>query len=249
MKLFYPEASKTKLGDFLESTDDPVTTLNDILGDAGKLQTALKTGNIKFPSGRVESNNMKGDLGAYYLKKLFDDSKVIDKTNPSAFTVDASQLVNNWKDFENKNILFNQQQRSDYDQLFKAIYQTQQKPSQFSKYLKIKLLRGGVLLSGSLMTGGLGATGIPILAGDIGMTGLGKLMSKPSTARFLISAAQGQPLGVSDQLASRQIINGLKGVLMTAVGPEGQRTKGRFNADGKFEEEPDEQPQANQQPQ
>lgn len=243
LKTFYPEGSNLKLGDFIEKTDDPTPTLNDALTDATKLGNILRTGNLKMPDGTVLKNGTKGDMGGYFLKKLFDDSKVIDKANPNSFTVDGGKLIDSWKTFnksDSANLLFSPEQRENYGKLFDALHETQIAPSNFSTYTRARLARSGLYLGAGLLGGAnVAGLGLPILGTELSGAALGKIMADTKSAKFLLAAVQGKPLEASEEMASRQIINTLKGTLLTVVGPQGQKIKGRFDKDGTFQKEPD----------
>lgn len=240
--LFFPEGSSNKLGDIVQETDSPLPAISKIVKDPVVLQRALNTGNIKFPSGTIQSNNMRGDLGAFALKDLFEGSKTIDPKNPQGgLTINPQTLQSKWNDpsfLESKKLLFNSQQRSDMDQLFKNIAYTQTKQNSFGSYLsKAYLVRAGLALAPALFTGYLtgsaehaaGVAGI-----ELGAMGLAKLMTNPKTARFLVSAAAGQPLNASDQTVARTIVSGLQGVTVLLRGNDGTEQKGSFDKDGKF---------------
>lgn len=245
--LFFPEGSSNKLGDIIQETDSPLPAISKIVKDPVVLQRALNSGNIKFPSGKIESNNMRGDLGAFALKDLFENSKTIDPKNPQGgLTVDPQSLQSKWNDpafLESKKLLFNSQQRSDIDQLFKNIAYTQTKQNAFGLYLsKAYLMRSGLALAPALFTGyltGSAEHAMGVAGVELGAMGMAKLMTNSKTARFLVSAAAGQPLNASEQTIARSIVSGLQGVTIMLRGNDGSEQKGSFDKDGKFIQEGD----------
>jgi hypothetical protein len=235
---FNPDTSRT-LGDIIQSSDSTMPSVTDIIKDPNKLQRALNAGNIKFPSGTVNSSNIKGDLGAYNLMRTFEDAKAIDPKNPGKLSIDAKQLQTAWNDpkfTESKKLLYNSQQRADYDQLFKNIAFTQEKQNVVGSYLsKVWLARAGMTIAPSLLTGYLtgsvehaaGVAGV-----ELGAMGLAKIMTNPKAARFLVSAAAGQPLNASEQTVARTLVSAIQGVTISLKGQDGTDQKGSFDRDG-----------------
>jgi len=156
--LFFPDGSGTKLGDIVQDTDSPLPAIKAVIKDPVVLQRALNSGNLKFPSGTVESNNIRGDLGAFALKDIFEGSKSLDPKNPTGgVTLNPQTLIEKWNDpsfVESKKLLFNASQRGDIDQLLKNIAFTQTKQNAFGSYLsKAYLVRSGLALAPALFTG------------------------------------------------------------------------------------------------
>lgn len=240
--LFFPEGSNTKLGDIVQEADSPLPAIKAIVQDPVKLQRAINSGNIKFPSGNVESNNIRGDLGAFALKDIFDNSQTNDPKNPKGgATINPQTLQDKWSDpsfAESKKLLFNAPQRADLDQFFKNIAFTQQKQSVVGSYLsKVFAVRAGFALAPSLLTGYLSGSAehaAGVAGVELGAMGFAKLMTNPKTARFLVAAAGGQPLSASDQTVARSIVSALQGVTVSLRGNDGTEQKGSFDKDGKW---------------
>lgn len=240
--LFFPEGSSTKLGDIVQEADSPLPAIKSIVQDPMKLQRAINSGNIKFPSGNIESNNIRGDLGAFALKDIFDNSQSNDPKNPrGGSTINPQTLQDKWSDpsfAESKKLLFNAPQRADIDQFFKNIAFTQQKQSAIGSTLsKVFLVRAGLALAPSLLTGYLSGSAehaAGVAGVELGAMGFAKLMTNPKTARFMVAAAGGQPLSASDQTVARSIVSALQGVTVSLRGNDGTEQKGSFDKDGKW---------------
>lgn len=239
--LFSAEGSGNKLSDIIRDVDSPVPAIDSILNDPKQLQRALNTGSIKFRSGAVSSSNMRGDLQAYNLVKLRDASKAVDPAG-GGVTINGQQLYNNWIDPRsprNNSTLYSASQKSDYDQLFKNIAATQTKQSAFGSALsKLYLVKGGLAVAPVLLglsTGGIGTAG-EVAAVELGAMGLARLMAKPETARILVAAAGGQPLTMSEQMASRRLTAGLQGVTIALTHKDGTKSEGSFDKEGNFKD-------------
>lgn len=249
--LFYPQDSSTRLGDIIESSDSPMPALNQVLDDPNKLQTALNSGNIKFPSGTVAANNMKQDMAAYNLKRMWNSSVKLDDLDPTKLNVNTSALQNAWNDpatYEQRNLLYNSQTRSNYAQLFKNIAMTQQKTMN-SWVPKVAAVRGGLMLATGLLTGTIThslETGAATIGVELGMSAIAKAMANPDTARILVAAAAGQPLNMSQQMAARKLMSVIQGATVTFVGKDGTKEQGSFDREGKFS--PTESPQPQSEP-
>lgn len=243
-QLFFPEGSSNKLGDIIQEADSTLPAIDKILSDPNQLQRTLNAGEIKFPSGTVSSTNTKKDLQAYNLIRMRDAAKTLDPKNPATLTLDAKQLQNTWNDprfVEQKKMLYSAAQRADYDQLFKNIAFTQEKQNAIGSYIsKLWLVRSGLAIAPSLLTGYLSGSaerGLEVAGVELGAMGVAKLMANPETARMMVAAAAGQPLGISEQMAARRIATAIQGVGITLTSKDGKQEKGSIQ-DGRFVADP-----------
>lgn len=241
--LFYTEGSNNKFGNIIEDVDSPIDAVNSILKDPNQLQRALNTGKFTLGQGSgktIVSTNMRGDLQAYNLIKLRDGAKALDATDQTGgLTFDGQKMYNDWLDPRsprNNTNLYSNQQKQDYDQLFKNIAMTQQKGSTIGSYLTKVYLARGVLSAAPVLLGlssHMSAAG-ELAAVELGAMGVAKLMAKPDTARILVAAAGGQPLSMSEQMAARKLTAGLQGVTIALMGKDGKKTEGSFDNNGEF---------------
>jgi len=65
----------------------------------------------------------------------------------------------------------------------------------------------------------------------IGAEVLGRLLTNPKVGRLLVAMAGGEPLGVSEAYAGRQIANALQGSTIALMGPDGTKTPVRVQGE------------------
>src|SRR5205085_10302864 len=207
-------------------TVDPTTGRNasyakpvaDVIMDSdAKLQRFLQSGEITIGKTRITSASPRKEAAGYQFARMLNDAYDASKDN-----IDIGKLQNIWNDYKTSNpgvILYNQQTRSNYDQLFKTLsYVTPEMQAGPSKYLALRIGIGGAALGSGLVAGALSgslplgiAANATIVGGSIGLHQLGKLMTNPDVARLMIAAVRGGPLSTSNALASRAIFRALRG--------------------------------------
>lgn len=206
--------------------------IDAVIGDAKKLEEVLTT---------AQSNgvgyNLKTQLQGYQFSKIFQDAMKTEPTTGQLARLNPQTIEDVWRDPKMQASyakLYNGQQRADIDQFFKNIAMTQDKVNTNPIAKKITFLHGGAALAmgmftGHLAAGALGATGI-----IVGAEGLGKLLTKPGTARLMVNLAGGGPLGMSDTMAGRLLVNALQGETVAIQDAQGQQHPGILGKDGKF---------------
>jgi hypothetical protein len=102
---------------------------------------------------------------------------------------------------------------------------------------KVTAVRGGLMLASGLLTGTLShslETGAATIGAELGIGAIAKAMSNPDVARILVAAAAGQPLNMSEQMASRKLMSVIQGAAVTLRGADGSKEEGSFDREGKF---------------
>lgn len=245
---FFNQGSDNILGDIIKNNDSNLPALDRLIGDSNQLLRAKNAGTVKFPSGKVQTDNFLPDLGAYNLIRMRNAAKIFDPQS-GQFTINAQKLLDTWNDpafQESKGILYNATQRGNYDQLFKNIAMTQQKMGGVSSNSKLWLsIRGAMYLAPGLV-GSFGslAHGMELAGVELSGHAMGKMMSNPKVARGLIAMAQGMPLSMSDQTFARLASAAVQGSAMTLIGKDGSRNPGGLDRDGNFVSDDDSVPVA-----
>lgn len=207
----------------IETTNSPVPAIDAIINDPKKLQRALSAGNLQMPSGNVASSNMKEDLRGYTLTKLLNDPANAQKTfNDPDMDSSYGQL-------------FSDSERNEIGKFIDNLNNSSISKSFGST--RAWLMPGGVGLSAALMhhsitpwqTGAEAALGF-----KVGSVGLSRLLTNPKTARIMQAMSSNQPLGVSDQYASKVITSVLQGAGMSMLTNDGKEIQGTVDAKGNF---------------
>lgn len=230
---FDPDGAKAAtLKDVIDNSDSPLPQLKQILSNPPALQRAVDAGTTRFPSGRVTST--KGDFGAAFTQQLWKDAETLDPKG--GISIDAKKLYNDYMDpsnYQQKKILFNAQNRSDMEQLIKNAAMTQDKGGTWAP--KIWMIRTGMAIPAAIALGTGGAEHAAVTGSiEMGASLLTKMITNPSTARVLVNMAAGQPLNMSEQMASRKLMSVLQGTVVTLRGSDGSAEQGTFDKDGKF---------------
>jgi len=214
--------------------------LDKAISDPNKLQEVLTTAQTNGVG-----SNLKKSLQGYQFMKMFDDAttRSLSEGNPynsNVIKIDPSSFDKTWLDpkmQDSLKTLYNSSQRADIEQFFKNVAATQDKVSAMPIAKKIWLMRGGAaigsgLLSGSL-TGSAEIGGLTTVGTYIGAQQLGKLLTNPKTARLVVAMAGGEPLGVSEQYASRALSQALNGSVVALINDKGDKVPVRVQ-DGKY---------------
>lgn len=211
---------------------DSFGKVDAVIKDANKLQdtlSAAQANGVGF--------NLKKSLQEYHFTRLFNDSMKVNPETGGLARLDPKALADSWYDPKmEKSIdtLYNSQQRSDIEQFFKNIAMTQDKVNTNPIAKKILFLHGGASLAAGLFTGHLAAGAASATGVVVGAEVLGKLLTKPGTARLMVNLAGGGPLGMSDTMAGRLLVNALQGETVAIQDAQGQQHPGILGKDGKF---------------
>ena len=264
INLFNPPDGKgaPNLADLIENSNDPSPTLTRLLGDSQALKRALKAGYVQFPSGKVYSNNLRNDAGAFQIQKLLAGNTNLFAKGGK--TIDADGLYRDWNNPQNYEVnrtLFNGQECSTITDFARAMAKkdqaqnpnvtpyvaqsinptinniaTTQTSGTSSFGQKIFWVRNGLYLGGAILGGHLGGIeGASAAAGaELGATALTRALTRPGTAELMVRLAKGQPLQVSSASFANRLFSAIKGSLVTIVGQDGARQKGTFDKDGQF---------------
>lgn len=225
-----------KLSSIIDRSQTPLPAIDRILADPQQLQRTLSTGELKFPSGAVGATNMKKDLGGYKLAQILQGATSTDLANPGVFRLNPTKVAEQWNDpkFQiSKDLLYNKTQQADIGEFLQNMANVQDRQiGGMPTGQKIWMAKAGLVLAPSLLTGAV--TGSPVAGGlaGAGVVGIrllggaaGKLLTNPKTARIIVAASAGQPLGVSDQYASRVIASVLQGGSIALLRPDGSETQ------------------------
>lgn len=214
-----PDLSDFKMNglkQLIETDDSPMPVIDKIISDPKQLERTLNSGKV----ANVPSLNIRRDLKGYSTNQIMRNAKNLDGS------LNADKLVQQWNNPEflnSKNQLFSKTDQGNINDLFDAFKRTQQ-GAPTGGNLKFGLIRGTMTLSPVMLTHYLSGPAGMVLAGvELGGAALAKAMTNPKTARLLVSAAQGVPLGVSDQYASRVISSALKGTIVNAIDDKGNK--------------------------
>lgn len=184
--------------------------------------------------------NVKQDLQAYQFMQMLQKGAKYDSTgNLTRF--DVNNIKNTWNDPDMQqtlDVLYGKQGKKDATDFLQNIFKTQATDpgaASTGQYIKNRSLwasTGGFVLGGGLLgalTGHLSGE----LAGLGGIAGLylsanqlGRLLTKPETARVLVSMAGGEPLSAGNKLASKILLNSLQGGSLALMGNDGKKTWG-----------------------
>lgn len=253
LSTFHPEDSNGKnIESLLQSNDSSIPQIDSILQDPTKIQKIILAGNLKVPTDAGDvtlKSNSRKYLQAYALQKIANDSLISSVNDPSQQAFDAKKLfqsLNDPKTQESFKALFGSSGNSNFTQFFKNIAEVSQKQVEPSRYLATRVGLGGLtvgagvmesaLKGGTLPLDTLGAAGIGTTA-IIGFHGLAKLLTDKTTGRLMVSLAQGGPLGLSTQMASRLITRQLIGEPIRIQKQDGTEIQGKIGLDGKFVKE------------
>ena len=234
-----PGAQGTTLKDIIDRSTSVLPAIQEILADPQKLQRALNASEVKFPGGGFGGGNTRNDLAAARLQQVWQDG-----FKSTGNEVNAKSIKNAFNDpdyIEQNRQLYSNQTASNINEFLDNAALTQVKPSQ-SWTNKAIIVRTGLALTPAILglaTGSLAHTG-EIALGEIGMVGVGKMLSNPKVARGLINLISGKALGMSDAAFARQVTSTIQGVISTLVGKDGTRTPGTLDKGGQFT--PKEQP-------
>lgn len=255
--LFNPTGETGKsLNTLLNQIDDPKPSLNAIFDDTKKTQQFLNTGTVVIPDRssttgnftpiKIISNNARKDAQGYTLMRFMNEATVPNAADPTKNVFDAGKLFSLINDPNRQEVLtkiYGSQGLSNVKQFFKNIALTSQKNanSGATRYLGLKIAAGTLSLgsgiasawsSGSLPTGAI--TGGAILTASIGAHELAKSLVNPESARIWLAMAQGTPLNMSTQMASRVLANSLRNQPVSIQYSDGTSVEGKFNNLGKF---------------
>jgi hypothetical protein len=237
---FNPEGSGIEnVGNLIDKANGILPKMEQTINDPRQLERALNAGEVAFPSGTLPAPNARQTLQAYKWNSLRENAKSADAVN-NGITIDAQKMYDGWNDpkfSSSRDMLYSNQQDSNYSQLLKNIAMTQKKQMGIGPSAKLWMTAKGLALAAPLLTGTL--TGHELAGGaftlmEIGAMGVSKAMTYPRVARGLIAAAAGQPLSMSDQQFSRMLAGAIQGSAVTIVGSDGKRTTGSLDKDGHF---------------
>lgn len=183
----------------------------------------------------------KADVQAYELTRLFNNASEVDAVGNTFFN--GTKLQNLFKDpvkQESYKELFNSANRADIDQFFKNIAKVEEKgPLGMSPYWVMRLTATGITLPPAILAG-MQSGSFPLgsgafIAGTVGLNQLGKLLTKPTTARLMVAMANQGPLSMPSRIAGRTIGNALKNTTIELTREDGTKVPGKINANGQIE--------------
>jgi hypothetical protein len=235
-----PQAHLTSVNQALSpASEGPVfsdlASLNKVIRDPQKLQDVLSTAQ----ENGIDTNVRKS-LQQYQFAKLFNNATTRDvaaQGPQKVVRIDPNTFNSDWLDPEMQDSLkklYSAKQRSDITQFFQNVAATQDKVQANPIARKFWMMHAGIGLGTGLLTGSLtgGAMGALTSGGVlVGAEGLGKLLTNPKTARLLVSLAGGEPLGVSEAYAGRQIVNALQGSTIAILNADGTKTPARIQGE------------------
>lgn len=217
---------------------------DEIVNNKEKLSRFFETGRITIGGKTITSSSPVKDTAGYQFARMLNEAY-----DPSSKLLNINRLKNTWNEYKVSDMgrmVYNQQTRANYDQLFEILghITPEQNVRGASRYLTLRLGTGVAALGGGLVSGLLGGnvpgigTAAMVVGGSIALNQLGKLMTDKNVARMLIAAAKGGPLGVPTAVASRALARALIGqtVTMELQNADGTTTavNGKVNRDGKF---------------
>jgi hypothetical protein len=250
--LFDPEgATVPTLKKIIDNANSPLPQVEATLADPQALQRALTAGEIDFKAGKGtngptgelslgKATASKKDWAAARLQSAWSSGESVDdQGNPVLNIQKVQNAFNDPRMLNSNKLLFNSEGQSNINQLFKTIALTQSKPNG-SWLPKVTAVRAGIRIAPALIGyGSGGASGAlegaaSTVGAELGFSALTKLMTNPKTARILIHAAGGQALGMSEQMAARQISSAIEGLGLAVVDRDGTKKKG-YLQEGQFQ--------------
>jgi hypothetical protein len=248
-QVFSPEgATVPTLKNIIDNANSPLPQVEATLADSQALQRALTAGEINFkvgkgttgPTGELslgKATATKKDLAAARLQSAWSSGESLDDQGNPVLNIKSVQ--NSFSDprmVNSNKLLFNSEGQSNINQLFKTIALTQAKPNG-SWLPKVTAVRAGLGIVPALI--GLSSrsveSGAAVASAELGFSALARATTNPTVARILINLAGGQPLGMSEQMAARQIAAVIQGTTITLVGQDGTRQKVTVGKDGQFQ--------------
>jgi len=225
----------------------PNPVIDGVISNPRKLERMMLSGELKVGNTTYTSNNIRDAVKSYKFMQMMTDSQIQNWADPTQKVFSGNALMGYWTDANNQQTIrqiYNSRERADLTNFFRAITNTSQKLEVGgSRYLKLKIGSGIVTLGSNLVgTAVLGTSfgmggivGGGLIGGSIGLNFLGKLATNPTTARLMAAAVKGGPLNMSNQMASRLVMNVLRGSPMTLEMADGNNIEGKVNAKGEFE--------------
>ncbi len=230
---------------FLDNTRSDVPVVNEIVNTPKMLREAIAGSKISIPTptGATTLSDVKAKeaLSGYALDSIRRNNFTPSVMNPNIGTFDAPGILQKWNDplfQESKKLMFSAAQRGNFDQLFKNISMVSQKASPGSVSPMMWLARAGFAAAPILVTGAMHnyqVSGMAVSGAILTGAAMAKLMANPNTARYLIAAANGAPLGASQQFVGKQVANVLHGTMVGMMNGAGQTEWGELDKEGKWE--------------
>lgn len=231
---------KAPIEKLVNETVEAIPEIDKVIANPTSLKKAMVAGHIQIPNQNgfeYLTSNIRKDLQGYELTQLFNQAKKVDPQGNIIY--DGEKLLNLFTDAnkqESYKVLFNSKQRADITQFFKNIAMVERKgPLGMTPYWMLRTTGAGFSLGSGILTGMLSPSTVGFASGTLGIHVLGKLLTKPETARIMVAMAQQGPLGMPERIAGRVIGNALKGQAIELTSQDGTTRQGKFNNEGKIE--------------
>lgn len=211
--------------------------LNQVIEDPAKLRGVLSAA-----QQNGVGDNLRKTLGGYKFMDIVDKASTRDLSkNPFSNNVtrlDPEKLSEQWlepKMQQSLKELYSSKQRGDIEQFFRNVIATQDKMDAAPFAKKFWLMSGGAAMGMGMLTGSLtlAAKGAGAIGLFVSGEGLGRLLTNPKVARTIVAMAGNEPLGVSEQLASKMLSQALNGEMVALINQDGSKTPGIIE-DGTF---------------
>lgn len=249
---FWPRGAKGWVtGDYLvdpftgKNVHAPTPITDVLFRDEVRAGEFFRTGEIKIGGKKISSSSPRKDTAGYAFMRIISDAY-----DSGTDTLDVNRMMKDWNDYRITNAgkkVLNPTIRAAGTQLLKKLQAIggTNKEIGASRYLTLRLASSAAMLTGGLVSAmissgpvrGLQTAG-SIVGGSIGLHQLGKLMTNTDTARLLVAAMEGGPLGMSPALASRIIGRALRGetIEMEFQDSAGNKSMipGKINGEGRF---------------
>jgi hypothetical protein len=210
---------------------DSFDKVRSLLRDSTKLQSTLETA-----QSLGTGENLRKTLADFHFADVFNNAATRNAAG-DVVRLDPTKINELWQNPEmqaSMKKLYNAPTRAAMDQFFTNIVNTQDKLNIGSAYNRLRLVRQGVYIAGSVVMGTLsgrvGATSGIILSTQT----LGALLRNPTTARVMVGLAGGGPLNMSEQFAGKLIVRALQGTTIAVVDDKGNKQPAQVGPDGQL---------------
>lgn len=214
--------------DILQGGKNPFAPLDAVIQDPDRLSKILAAGQLAG-----SKMNVRQDLQAYQFMRMVNEGTVKDAAS-GATRLDAQKIANIWNNPELKtslDTLYGKKNRGVISDFIRNVATTQDTMQKMPFAKQIRLVGSGFAVAGglanALITDHIASSTLSAAGGIAGIyipsAVMGNLLTKESTARILTSIAGGEPLTMSQQMASRLLFNGLQGSSIALMGSDGKQ--------------------------
>lgn len=215
--------------DMLEYGDgNKYKVLDNVIGDKDKLAKVLKVGQITGSAAM----NVKQDLAAYKFMDMVN--KATTKDVSGSVRINPTLLNEQWLDPEMQSSfkqLYGSDGIKDISEFFNNISLTQKTPGANNRYLRYGATAGKFYLGLDtirhvISTGSL-SSALPTAAIALTANTVGRLLTKPSTARIVVDMSKGA-LTDNPVWTAKVLGNALRNTTVGLVSGDGKETQGSF---------------------